>query len=644
MNQEQTSPVPANDLSSRVKQAIDIGAFKIYLPDLKKNGSEYIACCPLHSDSHPSLAVKFKKDAWVWYCHPCNKGGDLFNLVREKFGVGFPQALERMATDLQITKVVAKFVFNAKEAQDALAANIVAMAGLAARGISLETAKAAGLGLVNHPGIGMSIAVPYRDPSVVKLRAITAKTKNDKFRHLNSAPSAHLLYGIEQLKDEIFDIVGEVHITESELDSLTMRQAGSTALSVSSATTCINSDGTLKIAPEHLKELERAEKIFLWFDQDAAGQKCAEAFEKILPEYKTFRVTWPYGGKESTDAKDVGELYVKAPEDFRQTIAGLRDKALNRQPAWRALFKAKSELDAGEMKFLIDGFLPEGVTFFGALSGSGKTWFCLSMAKALTTGKKFLGHFGVQERTNVVYLIPESGERSFRGRLEAMGITDERFLCRTMRDGLLKLDNPLLLRGIRELKPVVFLDTAIRFSEAESENDASQNASGMAGAIFNLLSAGAQAVVGVHHAPKDVAKKDMTLENTLRGSGDLGAMCDAVYALKVTDKQTLRLQVENVKARDFEPVPLFSIQGRPYINDVQDFGLLANIEEPFFQKKENGKKDQFIMAITENPKATFSQLEDILDMPRRSVQRLAEISGWKKNHTEQWTNVAATVN
>jgi 5S rRNA maturation endonuclease (ribonuclease M5) len=190
---------------------------------------------------------------------------------------------------------------------------------------------------------------------------------------------------------------------------------------VSSATTCINSDGTLKIIPEHIKELEKAERIFLWFDQDPAGQKCAEAFEKILPEYKTFRVTWPYGGKESTDPKDTGELYTKAPEDFRKTINTLRDKALNRQPAWRALFKTKSQMDAGEMKFLIDGFLPEGVTFFGALSGSGKTWFCLSMAKALTTGQKFLGHFGVQERMNVVISSQRAANVPFAGGLMRWG-------------------------------------------------------------------------------------------------------------------------------------------------------------------------------------------------------------------------------
>jgi hypothetical protein len=48
---EPSSPAPTNDLTQRVKQAIDIGAFKTYLPDLKKVGLEISACCPLHNDS-----------------------------------------------------------------------------------------------------------------------------------------------------------------------------------------------------------------------------------------------------------------------------------------------------------------------------------------------------------------------------------------------------------------------------------------------------------------------------------------------------------------------------------------------------------------------------------------------------------------
>ena len=82
----------------------------------------------------------------------------------------------------------------------------------------------------------------------------------------------------------------------------------------------------------------------------------------------------------------------------------------------------------------------------------------------------------------------------------------------------------------------------------------------------------------------------MTLENTLRGSGDLGAMCDAVYALKVTDKQTLQVQVENVKARDFEPVPLFLYKADRSSTTSKDFGLLASIEEPVFKKKKKREK------------------------------------------------------
>ncbi len=128
------------------------------------------------------------------------------------------------------------------------------------------------------------------------------------------------------------------------------------------------------------------------------------------------------------------------------------------------------------MKFLISEFMPEGVTLLGALSGSGKTWFCLSMAKAIATGQKFLGHFSVPEPANVLYLIPESGERSFRQRMDLMGIPDERFLCRTMTAGPIRLNDPELVRAVKELHPVVFLDTAIRFSEAENENDASQSA------------------------------------------------------------------------------------------------------------------------------------------------------------------------
>ncbi len=312
------------------------------------------------------------------------------------------------------------------------------------------------------------------------------------------------------------------------------------------------------------------------------------------------------------------------------------------------MYKGESQMATGDAKFLITDFLPdEGVSFFGALSGSGKTWFCLSMAKALTTGQPFLGRFPIPEKRNVVYLNPESGERSFHSRMVKFGIVDGKqqprnpeddteprmFLCRTMKDGKLDLADPLFLRSLRDLKPVVFLDTAIRFSEAESENDANQTAIGLSDTIFSLIKAGAAAVVAVHHSPKTAKKQDASLENTLRGSGDFGAMSDSVYSLKVMDKNTLRIEVENVKARDFEPVDKFEILGRPHINDTGDFMIVQNIEEPKFAKQEREKNERFVKAITENPTASFTQVAEILGVTKSSAQRIARRTGWSKNGT-----------
>ena len=306
------------------------------------------------------------------------------------------------------------------------------------------------------------------------------------------------------------------------------------------------------------------------------------------------------------------------------------------RPKWRKLFKKMSEMDSSPMRFPIANFLPEGVTFLGALPTSGKTWLCLSMAKAICTGQKFLDTLAVEEQSNVLYLIPESGERSFRQRLEVMGLPDdERFLCRTMSDGPIKLEDGELLEAVRILKPVVFLDTAVRFNSSENENDASQSSKHLADAIFALLKAGAKAVVCAHHSTKS-AKNGPTLETCLRGSGDIAAMADAVYYLQVIDQASLTVKITNMKARDFEALPSFEVVGRPFINEVGDFKPSQCIGEPHFAQMEQERVQQFIAAIAANPTATYSDLEAALRIPRRTLQRIAEKSGWTKGGGAQW--------
>ncbi len=140
---------------------------------------------------------------------------------------------------------------------------------------------------------------------------------------------------------------------------------------------------------------------------------------------------------------------------------------------WRDSFKAVGELERGDVRMLIEGFLPEGTAFVGGLPGEGKTLFALSIARALTTGRPFLGAFNVPQIVPVIYLIPESGGRAFRRRCEKFEIPNDRnlFLCRTVSEGsTLPLDDQSLFEAIRRLKPVVILCKPQRSLQCESSS------------------------------------------------------------------------------------------------------------------------------------------------------------------------------
>lgn len=309
---------------------------------------------------------------------------------------------------------------------------------------------------------------------------------------------------------------------------------------------------------------------------------------------------------------------------------GLSEAQPVKIPHWRKFFKTPSQMEQGPLPFLVKDFLPEGICFFGGLAGCGKTWLAISLAKALCTGQRFLGHFDVPEKVPVLYLTPESGERAFRVRLERFNIPDDMFFCRTMKDSTLPLYDSIIFDAVEDLRPIVILDTAIRFLQGE-ENSASDNASGFSTDIFALRTIGARAVIGLHHSPKTTANaQEMTLENTLRGTGDLGAMADAVYGLKCMNPQNLTVKVSCVKARDFDPVSPFRIQGRPYINEKGDFGMLVGSDAP----KETPETEKLIAAIQENPESSIRTLARKTGIGRGRIPALAATVGWRQDNNK----------
>jgi hypothetical protein len=248
---------------------------------------------------------------------------------------------------------------------------------------------------------------------------------------------------------------------------------------------------------------------------------------------------------------------------------------------WRELFHTYQEfLDAPPLTFAIDGFLQnDAATVVAALSGHAKTWVLLAIAKALLSGKgtKFWNHFDVLETAErVVYLIPESTIGPFGHRLQLMGLMEYvqsgRLLVRTLSKGPRpSLADARLLEAVRGAH--VMLDTLVRFSEASDENSAGEFQL-LASQILALLAAGARTVTAAHHSPKAFESATvMTLENMLRGTGDIGAIFATGWGLKQLDADTNLIHVENIKPRDFQPCGPFQLLGRPSIDEMGDFQM-----------------------------------------------------------------------
>jgi RecA-family ATPase len=115
--------------------------------------------------------------------------------------------------------------------------------------------------------------------------------------------------------------------------------------------------------------------------------------------------------------------------------------------------------------------------------------------------------------------------------------------------GTLQLSDP-------ELKKVlpgsVVLDTAIRF--LSGDENSSTDVRAFADSIFALLRNGAEAVILLHHSPKDT-DDIITLENAMRGSGDMGAFLTCCWGTRLqdpTDPYKSASFLSNLKQRDFE--------------------------------------------------------------------------------------------
>ena len=63
--------------------------------ELRKKGSVYWACCPLHQEKTPSFCVNPARG--TWHCFGCGRGGNVIGFLMEHEAMNFPEAVRTLA-------------------------------------------------------------------------------------------------------------------------------------------------------------------------------------------------------------------------------------------------------------------------------------------------------------------------------------------------------------------------------------------------------------------------------------------------------------------------------------------------------------------------------------------------------------------
>ena len=70
-----------------------------YIP-LKRQGKNYFGICPFHDDHSPSMSVSPERQ--LYKCFVCNKGGNVFNFVKDYENISFIEAVKKVADKVGI--------------------------------------------------------------------------------------------------------------------------------------------------------------------------------------------------------------------------------------------------------------------------------------------------------------------------------------------------------------------------------------------------------------------------------------------------------------------------------------------------------------------------------------------------------------
>lgn len=80
---------------NEIRQSVDIvDVIGTYLP-LEKKGRNYVALCPFHDDSRPSMSISPERQ--IYMCFVCSHGGNVFGFLKDYLKISYIEAVKMVA-------------------------------------------------------------------------------------------------------------------------------------------------------------------------------------------------------------------------------------------------------------------------------------------------------------------------------------------------------------------------------------------------------------------------------------------------------------------------------------------------------------------------------------------------------------------
>lgn len=183
---------------------------------------------------------------------------------------------------------------------------------LESRGINAEIQREAG---VLFDTKSRAVVIPWRDPNgrlcSVKYRTVRGKMF---WYHRGALPIRELVYGIELAEHET------AILCEAEIDALSWRQAGYSAIAIGGASFSEIQADIIKRSP--------IEELIIAADNDKAGEKLREQVERLMNGYVRVRQAYIAGGfKDANEAlckRGVGAL--QSAFEKSESVGGIKVK------------------------------------------------------------------------------------------------------------------------------------------------------------------------------------------------------------------------------------------------------------------------------------------------------------------------------